>query len=223
MKGTQSSKDRTRSLHEYLFHFVKSKQYFYDYKKILVKPKVHASIKNGKVISATGVSGKKYREQIKHSKMLSLNEKKMATHALDQTIKEMKQDKIIDFRMTVRGGQRTLHGNKESISGRAKELKDKGFFIIKMSADGFLPSSIWNIVPEDIWRTDEHYAVFPMALLRIPILATCPAGGVVLDPFMGTGSSLLAAVQLGRRGVGIEISSKYITTAKTRLTDISIR
>ena len=52
MKGTQSSKDRTRSLHEYLFHFVKSKQYFYDYKKILVKPKVHASIKNGKVISS---------------------------------------------------------------------------------------------------------------------------------------------------------------------------
>ena len=103
------------------------------------------------------------------------------------------------------------------ISGRARELADRGFYIVKMRAAGHTPSTIWNIPPEDSWRRDAHCAVFPTDLVATPILATCPAGGVVLDPFAGTGSTIVAAVNLGRRGVGIDISSSYVKTANKRL------
>ena len=62
-----------------------------------------------------------------------------------------------------------------------------------------------------------HYAVFPTELLQVPIKAACPVGGVVLDPFMGTGSTLIAANQLNRRGLGIEISEEYVKIAESRL------
>jgi site-specific DNA-methyltransferase (adenine-specific) len=46
---------------------------------------------------------------------------------------------------------------------------------------------------------------------------SCPEGGVVLDPFLGSGTTLLAARQEGRRGVGIEINPKYCDVAIERL------
>ena len=119
--------------------------------------------------------------------------------------------------MTIRGVQRTWHSESTKISGRAKELETKGFYIMKCRTSGFLPTDIWNIVTEDTWRKDSHCAVFPEELLRIPILATCPKGGIVMDPFSGTGSTVAAAVKLGRRGIGIDLSAKYTKTAKKRL------
>ena len=50
-----------------------------------------------------------------------------------------------------------------------------------------------------------------------PIAATCPPGGVVLDPFIGTGTTALAAVQQGRRAIGIDMSSNYIELARERV------
>jgi DNA modification methylase len=217
LKGTQSSKDRFRNIYQHLFHFVKRKKYYYDYKKILIKSDQKPTISNGFIRSATGVSGKKYKQQISESKSLSEQEKKNAMNALEATIERLKKGEIIDFRMTIRGQQRTLHSNTTTVSGRAKELKEKGFYIIQSHSEGFLPSDIWKIVPEDEWRTDIHYAVFPIELLEIPIKATCPNDGIVLDPFMGTGSTVMAALRFGCRGVGIEISQKYVTIAKQRI------
>ena len=59
--------------------------------------------------------------------------------------------------------------------------------------------------------------MFPIELLQIPIKATCEKKGIVLDPFMGTGSTLVAANQLGRRSIGIELSDSYIKVANQRL------
>ena len=217
MKGTQSSKDRLRMIHEYIFHFVKSKSYFYDRKAILCKPKKKPMKLNGRFVSYTGVSGTKYRKIIKNSKILTIKEKNNALKELDSTIKEMQDDKIIDFRMYIRGQQRVYHSNKKSISGRAKELEQKGFFMIKTNSGGFPPNTIWNIVPEDTWRTDDHHAVFPIELLKIPINSTCPKNGIILDPFMGTGSTIKAAIDMGRRGIGIELSNNYIKVARQNM------
>ena len=121
--------------------------------------------------------------------------------------------------MTIRGEQRSFHSENSKISGRAKELQEKGFYIMKMRKKGFLPSDIWRIVPEDKWRKDAHCAVFPEELLRIPILSTCPVDGIVLDPFSGTGSTVTAAVKLGRKGIGIDLSHQYTELAIKRLKD----
>lgn len=217
MKGTQSPRDRLRTMHEYVFHFVKSKKYYYDRKAILVKPRGAPIMSNGKIRSATGVSGSRYREKIQRSSNLTAREKKEALAELDRAISDMKKGKIVDFRMTIRGGQRVYHGSRASISGRAKELQGRGYFMIRMSADGYLPTTVWNIVPEDVQRGDDHCAVFPIELLRVPILSTCPPGGVVLDPFVGTGSTVIAAMTMGRCGVGVDVSKMYVKTAESRI------
>ncbi len=221
LRGTQSCKDRLRDMYEHIFHFVKSKKYYYDADAIKIKPGAKPKEVNGRIISATGVSGMKYRRMITESTLLSEAEKKNATEALDDAIAKMQSGEIVDFRMVIRGCQRAWHSNDSAISGRAKELQDKGFYIAKMNASGFMPSDIWNIVPEDTWRKDSHCAVFPEELLRIPILATCPVGGVVLDPFSGTGTTVSAALKLGRRGVGIDLSEEYNAVAEKRVKQIA--
>ena len=216
-KGSSSGKDRLRMNRESIFHFVKQPKYYYDWQNVLVKPKREPTVKDGKVISATGVSGKKYRQQIIESECLSDVEKSEALRALDQTLQAIVDGEIVDFRMTIRGQQRVLHGNSTRLSGRAKELADRGFYILKSKAEGHMPNDIWNIVPEDEWRTDAHCAVFPTALLELPIKATCPPRGIILDPFVGIGSTVVGGLEFGRRAIGIDISQEYLDVAQRRL------
>lgn len=177
MKGTQSCKDRLRDSYEHLFHFVKSKKYYYDADSIRIKPERLPYVSKGTVNSSTGVNGSKYRKQINDSTVLSLDEKAAALKALDDTLEAVRKGELNDFRMTIRGVQRAWHSNDTRVSGRAKELETRGFYIMKIGAKGCLPTDIWDIVPEDTWRKDNHCAVFPETLLRIPILATSPQGG----------------------------------------------
>jgi DNA modification methylase len=65
-----------------------------------------------------------------------------------------------------------------------------------------------------------HPTQKPVASLTPIIEAFCPAGGVVLDPFCGSGSTLVAARMLGRSFIGIEIDSGYHQIATDRLAEI---
>ena len=222
MKGTQSAKDRLRDVYEHIFHFVKKKQYYYNHDAIRIRPTRVAKKYNGEWVSATGVSGKKYRSQIENSTVLSDEEKCNAIRALNDTLLDMGNGNIVDFRMTIRGEQRTYHSDNKKMSGRAKELAAKGYFIVKMGANGHIPSDIWRIAPEDTWRKDAHYAVFPEELLVNPIKATCPVHGIVLDPFSGTGSTIYTALTLHRRGLGIDLSEQYNEIARKRLLEATL-
>ncbi len=221
MKGTQSPKDRLRDVYEHIFHFVKSPKYYYDSDSIRIKPEKLPTINGNGIVSATGVSGVKYKQQILTSTVLSETEKQNALTALEHTLEHLRNGELVDFRMTIRGAQRTYHGENGNISGRAKELEDRGFFIMKSSAKGYIPSDIWRIVPEDKWRKDTHCAVFPEELLINPIMATCPPSGIVLDPFIGTGSTAVAAFRLGRKSIGIDLSETYLATANKRIESIA--
>ena len=223
MKGTQSAQDRLRDVYQHVFHFVKSKKYYYNADSIRIKPRQLPKINGNEIISATGVSGKKYRKQINESNELSEQEREEAIKALDETREKIRRGELVDFRMTIRGMQRTYHSDNSKVSGRAKELETKGFFILTSKAKGHLPSDIWNIVPEDEGRKDVHYAVFPTQLLDVPIKATSRDSGVVLDPFMGTGTTIVAANQFNRRGLGIELSEEYIEIARDRLNTRQIK
>jgi DNA modification methylase len=216
--GMDTSNDRLANTHEMLFHFVKSPKYYYDADAIRSKPR-SAKLVNGAVVSATGVSGVRYRRKIELSTALSPEEKTAAFAALEDMLESIRRGEYYDFRMVIRGGgQRTTHSDQARVSGRAKELQERGFYFLKYHPDGQKPSDVWEIIPEDTQKRDEmHYAAYPIDLCRIPILATCPPGGVVLDPFAGTGTTLAAAVQLERRGVGIDISEAYVDLIRERL------
>lgn len=62
-----------------------------------------------------------------------------------------------------------------------------------------------------------HFATFPPELARTCILAGCPEGGIVLDPFMGAGTTGMVATMLGRHYIGIELNPEYIRMAEDRI------
>jgi len=214
--GLDNSKDRLRNVHENIFHFVKiRKGYYYDVDAIRSKPR-QTKVVNGAVVSATGVTGIRYKRQIELSTALTDDEKKAAQEALGEMLRKVRLGEISDFRMIIRGQQRTTHSDSERVSGRARELQKKGFYLLAYHPKGSKPGDVWDTLPEDTQKRRTHFAPYPEDLCKIPILATCPPDGLVLDPFCGTGTTMLVAHTLWRKSVGIDISEEYLKLAERR-------
>lgn len=75
--------------------------------------------------------------------------------------------------------------------------------------------SVWTIASAAF--AEAHFATFPPALIEPCILAGCPAGGVVLDPFGGSGTTGLVADRLGRDAILIELNPEYAAIADRRI------
>jgi len=74
---------------------------------------------------------------------------------------------------------------------------------------------VWRIPYEP--SHEAHYAMYPSRLVETPIEAGCPEGGVVLDPFMGSGTTAVVARQLGRNYIGFEPNEEYVAICEKRL------
>jgi DNA modification methylase len=89
---------------------------------------------------------------------------------------------------------------------------------LRVSREGRSRSNVWNY-PGTVGRRDElamHPTVKPVALVADAIKDCSARGGIVLDPFMGSGTTLIAAERTGRRGRGIEINPIYVDVAARR-------
>ena len=76
---------------------------------------------------------------------------------------------------------------------------------------GQIPSDVWTI---GVQRSGiAHYCVAPDMLYRLPLVATCPHGGIVLDPYCGTGTACKIAYEMNLRSIGIDINPDYIKKA----------
>jgi DNA modification methylase len=75
--------------------------------------------------------------------------------------------------------------------------------------------SVWEITSQPY--ADTHFATFPPALIEPCILAGCPKGGTVLDPFGGAGTTGLVADRLGRNAILIELNPEYAAMAERRI------
>jgi DNA modification methylase len=75
--------------------------------------------------------------------------------------------------------------------------------------------SVWTVASQPF--SEAHFATFPPALIEPCILAGCPAGGTVLDPFGGAGTTGLVADRLGRHCTLIELNPEYATMARRRI------
>lgn len=213
--GPDNVSDKLRNVHEHVFHFVRSSRYHYDADAVRSKPR-SARVVGGAVVSATGVSGVRYKRQIELSTALDEGEKRAACAALERVLDDVREGRLADFRMILRGRQRATHSDSTRVSGRARELEERGFYFLKYHPGGAKPGDVWDVLPEDTHRRGAHYAAYPPDLCRIPILATCPPGGIVLDPFCGTGTTNLVAQELGRRSIGIDLSPEYVARARER-------
>lgn len=76
-------------------------------------------------------------------------------------------------------------------------------------------SDFWAITTKP--NSSNHYASYNSQLIDKPIVAGCPKNGVILDPFCGTGTTLVRAMQLERKGIGIEGNPEYVKIAERNI------
>jgi DNA modification methylase len=94
--------------------------------------------------------------------------------------------------------------NRGLASGKAAEL-----------GDGLANwRDVWRIAGEGF--ADAHFAVMPSEIVTKCIIAGCPAGGTVLDPFAGSGTTLKVAIEMGRQAIGIELNPEYAEMIESR-------
>ncbi len=100
-------------------------------------------------------------------------------------------------------------------------LKDYGGKKSLIHPFGTLVSDVWT----DIYRVrhanrrDAHPCQLPVHLLERLVLMTTEEGDIVLDPFIGAGTTAIAAKRLGRKYIGIDIDSKYVNIARDKLAE----
>jgi len=93
-----------------------------------------------------------------------------------------------------------------SVSGKTGEFKNK--------------RSVWTVTTKPY--SGAHFAVFPTELIEPCILAGAPLGGIVLDPFMGSGTTAQVAQDLGRQYIGCELNPEYGKLQKKRTAQTSL-
>lgn len=99
--------------------------------------------------------------------------------------------------------------------GRKKSGKVKEQYLQPESDHGMVPGDVWTI---GVQRSGiAHYCVAPDMLYRLPIVASCPRGGIVLDPYCGTGTACKIAYELNMRSIGIDINPDYVKRARASI------
>lgn len=105
------------------------------------------------------------------------------------------------------------YGNHNCVESRTKSGKE------------WVPTSRKN--KRDVWSVSTHgfkgahFAVFPEELVRPCVLAGSPIGGIVIDPFFGSGTVGVVAQQEDRNFIGIEINPEYVNIAQNRLRGVA--
>ena len=119
-----------------------------------------------------------------------------------------------------KGGRSASSKYAEEIPGQGKVQKLNAVRAAGTITDADI-SPVRNA--RDVWHINTvpykggHFAAYPPKLAEKCILAGCPRGGVVLDPFFGSGTTGLAAVKNDRRYIGIELNAEYCELAKERI------
>ncbi len=194
---------------EPFFHFVKSDKYYYQLNEF----KKNDSLKNKKNDGSN--IGKKYYELIRTSSLTS-EQKRAAIQELTDTIREVKEGKIESLRMKIQGIHSEPFGGQNG--GRMYHLMRKGFTIIKIKGNG-IKKDVMESAVETI-KGSKHPAVYPLSIIRELIKLLSRPGDFVLDPFVGSGTTAIAAKELNRSYIGIDLNQEYCKYARERLSRI---
>jgi site-specific DNA-methyltransferase (adenine-specific) len=204
-------KRRLVSSTEPFFHFVKSQEYKYfldEFLKPTEEPKTNG---NG-----TGENvGKKYFSLIQQSTLTS-RQKEMAKNALEEVIEEVRNGEIQGFRMKIRGIHSEPFGGQDG--GRKIQLDKNGFTIIRIYGNPLKKDVITT--PVESLKNCPHPAIYPVKIVDEFVKLLTQKGDVVLDPFVGSGSTAVSAFQNERVYIGFDISEEYCLYAQKRLSGV---
>lgn len=111
-------------------------------------------------------------------------------------------------------------GNRHEYSEGVKSMNNKMLATnaVSFSEGGKNPGSVsdfWDVPTKP--SSHKHYASYNDDLLKKPVLAGCPEGGIIYDPFMGTGSTAEICIRTNRKYIGSEMSADYCAIADKRL------
>ena len=190
----ESVTDRFSKKHEYFFFMVKSEKYFFDLDAIRDKHKQVSLERAERGVSETNKWINGADGQTAHN----------LSKPRENTV--IKTTKIPKEQSEMFGSPRARnHRNGENNSDNLNPLgKNPGSV-----------SDFWDVCTKP--SSHKHYASYNDELLKKPILAGCPIGGTVYDPFMGTGSTAEICVRTGRNYIGSEMSKEYCEIADKRL------
>ncbi len=184
----ESITDRCTKSHEYLFLLSKSERYFFD--QDAIKQPLKESSK------------KRLAQDIEHQKGSDRVPGKTngMMKAVGQAVGGKKLDK---YQSSI--GKDSSHFQTRNTNGKAWE-----------SADGKCNKrSVWVVASQPF--KDNHFATYPEALIIDCVKAGSRPDDLVLDPFMGAGTTALVAASLGRNYLGFELSPEYAAIANKRL------
>ena len=193
---------------EPFFIFVKSNNYFFNKDAFLEYRDFYCSVKKKEKNNI----GKKYYELIEKSD-LKEEQKEKARKELNEVILEAKQGKIESFRMKIKGTHALPYGGQGG--GRLTQIETNGFTIIKIYGNSMRKDIIETTV--ESLKGNIHPAIYPEFIVQELIKLLTKENDLVLDPFLGSGTTAIVAKRMKRNYIGIEINKEYVEYAEKRL------
>lgn len=183
----ESVKDRCTKAHEYIFLLTKSDKYYFDSVAIEEPIQDVTALRMLRGVSDTHKNVNGAPEQTKHS------------------INQPRPNVRKDFDSSMGGGG-------TSFVGHSGYKKADGTLMIKPTRN---KRSVWTVNTKPY--KGAHFAVFPEGLIEPCILAGAPTDGIVLDPFMGSGTTAAVALRLDRQYLGCELNEDYKPLQESRI------
>ena len=231
----ESVRDRFSAQYEHVFLFAKNRRYWFDLNPLrepLKYPEAE-SVVGGRNTHVSATRGGEYRPGKGGSTNLRPTGRQHLTGERAQKRRALElfnqagltDDHIAAMRavgMNDAGKARETQTGAGKNAPEAQRLADEakavlgGYYREFLYDGGRNPGDVWTIPTQPFGEA--HFAVMAQEIARRSILAGCKPGGVVLDPFSGSGTTGLVAGQLGRRYVGIDLSRDYLDLSlRTRL------
>lgn len=120
---------------------------------------------------------------------------------------------------SIKGNARTFRGGGTYVGGQSYSNSA----CVERKSHGTCENQAGYRNKRDVWPVSTtgfrgaHFAVFPEKLIEPCIVAGCPESGIVLDPFMGSGTTGVVAKRLGREFIGIDLNSEYVEISANRI------
>lgn len=120
---------------------------------------------------------------------------------------------------SIKGNARTFRGGGTYVGGQSYSNSA----CVERKSHGNCENQAGYRNKRDVWPVSTtgfrgaHFAVFPEKLIEPCVVAGCPESGIVLDPFMGSGTTGVVAKRLGREFIGIDLNSEYIEISANRI------
>lgn len=210
----ESVTDRCTKAHESLFLLTKSARHHFDMKAI-AEPVAESSIVRLETGEPPRFGGSKYGDLQTEETRTKSGKAWKGPDGWDTTKGEGGHGSIHKHG---RGGKNAFRGqgsNRDGENGPAnrdgRDMRGVGAGLTRNKR------SVWTIATEPF--KEAHFATYPTKLVEPCIRAGCKPGGLVLDPFTGSGTTGLVALREGRSFVGIELNPDYAEMARRRIAD----